>query len=242
MIDRHLKKELKLFYSAPAPLRKRAFLRRFPQRGISCQKFILQQAGYIRKWVWLISFAAFALGMAGSILLDKRLLWICSAMMPVAALSAMTENTRSALHRMEELEMACRFSLKSVLMARMGIVGVLHLLFLGAAVPLIWKADLFAFLRTGVYLFMPYLLTTFLCLAVTRRVRGGESLYACMGIAVLVSGVYFYLQYTAAFLFHAKYFQWQLAALLLLVFATAREYRKKLYQTEELTWNLSQTD
>lgn len=242
MIDRRLKEELKSFYSAPAPLKKQAFLRRLPQRGISCQKFILQQAGYIRKWVWLVSLAAFALGMAGSILLDKRLLLTCSAMMPIAALAAMTESTRSALYQMEELEMACRFSLKSVLLARMGIMGILHLLFLGATVPLIWKVDLFAFLRAGVYLFMPYLLTTFLCLAVTRRVRGGESLYVCMGISVLVIGLYFFLQYTAAFLFHAKYFYWQLAALLLLVFATAKEYKRKIIQTEELTWNLSQTD
>lgn len=242
MIDRRLKEELKQFYDAPAPLKKQAFLRRLPQRSLSCQNFILQQAAYIRKWVWLISFAVFALSMTGSILLDRRLLWICSAMMPVAALSAVTENTRSAFYRMEELEMACRFSLKSVLLARMGILGTLHLFLLGTLIPLIWKADFFAFLRAGVYLLMPYLLTTFLCLAATRRMRGSESLYACMGIAVLVSGVYFYLQYTAAFLFYAKYFQWQFAALLLLVFATAKEYRKKIYQTEELTWNLSQTD
>ena len=44
-------------------------------------------------------------------------------LLPFVALLAVTEGTRSAVYGMEELELATRFSLKSVLLARLCLVG-----------------------------------------------------------------------------------------------------------------------
>ena len=57
------KKELARVMEAPAPLRKKEFIRTFEQADIGFCECILIQAGYIRRWVWAASlfvcFAAF---------------------------------------------------------------------------------------------------------------------------------------------------------------------------------------
>ena len=51
--------------------------------------------------------------------MNSNVLWITAALLPFVALLAVTEGTRSAVYGMEELELATRFSLKSVLLARL---------------------------------------------------------------------------------------------------------------------------
>ena len=55
--------------------------------------------------------------------MEKDVLWIISALIPFIAMSILTENARSGIYLMAELEMAARFSLKSVILARMEILG-----------------------------------------------------------------------------------------------------------------------
>ena len=64
----------------------------------------------------------------GGSFLERNILWVVSALIPFAALTAITENIRSEVYLMAEFEMTVCFSLKSVLLARMAILGIVHLI------------------------------------------------------------------------------------------------------------------
>lgn len=121
--------------------------------------------------------------------MEKDTLWSISACIPFVALSAITENNRSSVYRMAELEMATRFSLKNVVLARLGIIGTMHLLLIALLCPFVYIDQAAITIHAGVYLLVPYLLTTFLSLTCTRKLHGPEATYLCMGIAVTISGL-----------------------------------------------------
>ena len=85
--------------------------------------FVLAQAAYIRKWVWVIS--VILLGALADIAArwPREALWVAAGMMPFLALTAMQEHLRSSMYNMTELELSTRFSVKSILLARMGLLG-----------------------------------------------------------------------------------------------------------------------
>lgn len=219
-------------WPGPDPARKRAFFRALPVRPVSHGAFLLGQAGYIRKRVWAVSLALFGLALAASRTLPADGLWIGAALTPFAALAAASERSRSALWGMEELELASRFGLKSVVLARMGLIGLVHLALLGLLAAL-GGGDV---LRRGTYLLVPYLLTDLLCLELSRRIRGKEALYACGGAAVLVAGLAAALpRRWGAYL--PGSFRWWLLALVLTAALTGREYGKIIRKAEELSWS-----
>lgn len=159
--------------------------------------------------------------------------------MPFVAMTAVTENARSSLHYMAELEMASRFSLKSIVFARLAIIGIVHLLLLCLLTPFACREEGRTLLQSGVYLLAPYLLTTFLSLVCSRKIHGREALYACMGVAVMVSSLSIFLQEKMPVFYRKEYLCWWAAALLLLILPILWEYRRTIHQTEELIWNLS---
>ena len=200
-------------------------------------KFLLIQAGYIPLWVWGLCCLPFPLLCLNAFLMAKSTLWVLSALIPFVAMTAVTENARSSLHHMAELEMASRFSLRSIVFARLGIIGLSHLLLLCLFTPLTCQKDGKTLLQSGVYLLVPYLLITLLSLLFSRRIHGREALYACMGIAVMVSSLSIFLQERMPVFYQEEYLCWWIAALLLLILPIPWEYHRTIHQTEELIWN-----
>lgn len=233
-----MKAALREAFEAPEPVRKEAFLRTFPPAQIGHMKFMITQIGYIKKWVWIVSAAIFAAALNGAFALGKDMLWMLSAMMPFIALAITTENAKSAAYGMEELETASRFSLRSVMLARMGILGFFHMILLCFFVILCRPEGAYAFWQTGVYLTVPYLLTTTLGLAVVRRIRAKESLYVCMGIAVFVSVFHMILTGEAGILYQEKYFSKWVAVFIVLFAVLIAECYQMINRMEEPTWNL----
>lgn len=181
------KKELKKVLEAPAPVRKEEFLEKYGQQEIRISEFLLVQAGYIRKWVWAVSASVFLVALVGAVALAKDMVWAIAALTPALALAAVAEGGRSASYGMEELEMATRFSLKSVLLARLGILGMENLLILCLLVPLGLRNNQMEPIRAGVCMVTPFLLTACIGLFLVRRIRGQEGTYFCMAGAVCVS-------------------------------------------------------
>ncbi len=232
MKRRELKRALLDAFPAPEPVHKRAFLRSLPPAPVSHLRFMLGQAGHIRKSAWAASAAVFALALAVGRLVPQDAVWATAALTPFAAMAAVAEGGRSALYGMEELELAARFGLKSVAMARMGAMGLAHFLLLAVLAPL-GPAGLG---RTGVYLLTPYLLTALTGLAALRRLRGKEGLYAVAAAAVLVAGLSLAL-HTGLDAYAPVNFRWWLPALAIAAVLTAREYRNTIKRTEELSWS-----
>ena len=235
----NLKRELEKVFEAPAPTRKEEFLKKIPQTEISNQSFVMAQFGYIPKYVWGIFIFTFGIAIVYGCFMEKDVLWMISALIPFIALSILTENARSGIYLMAELEMAARFSLKSVILARMGILGASHLLLLMFLIPLCAMYNLGTVFQVGLYILVPYMLTVFIGLWVTRRIHGMESMYVCMGIAVGVSAINIFVQRIFSIVYEMEYMPIWIIGFVFLSVLVVREMKKSIEQTEELTWSLS---
>lgn len=227
MGDRHfmemLERELQILFQVPAPQRRDTFLGRRPRTFMSHADFVRIQAAYIRKRVWILSVAMFGILVGSTAGCRQEALWNAAGMMPFLALLAAQEHVRSTMYNMTELELSTRFSVKSIVLARMGLLGSFHLLLLLLLLPFLAAYGQKGIWQTGVYLLVPYLMTTFLSLAWVRRVRGRESLYLCLGVAVMVSS----LQVVGSSVgdwYRGKLLPWWLLALVLLLAGNAWEY------------------
>lgn len=233
-MDRKMKDALKEAFEAPAPTRKREFLRSVPSQRVSIFSFMLAQAGYIRKRALGLSMFLLALSLTGACFLELDMLWVISAFMPFIALSAVTENSRSTTYGMDELEMSSRFSLRNVVLARMGIMGLLHLILLCLLMPLAYAHSMFTDLQVGVYMLIPYLLTDVVSLWTIRNIRGKEGLYSCVGIAVCVSSLHSIFRERLINTLYMNYFGWLIVVLIVLIILCIKEMKKMVRQTEEL--------
>ena len=236
-MDRKLKKALSEVYRAPDPIRKKDFLKKHRRRELGRWDFLLTQAGYIRWWIWAVSVLLFGgvLWLASG--QDSKTVWVAAALTPFLALLMVVENGKSRFYGMEELELSCRIPLRTVVLARMMILGLFHLFLLGVLISVIavWGAvDLF---RAGLYLLIPYLLTAALGMELTRRCKGQEGLLACGGAAALVSVVGLLLAYQRPALYQQSAMPLWMVALAATVIATVVEINLSFSKTEELQWN-----
>ena len=243
-MNRQLKKCMQKAWEAPRPDRqeKERFLRALPQQPpISMLQFILIQAAYLRKWTLFLSMLLLFPAFAGAYCIDRNTLWVVSSLIPFLALITVTESNRSMMYGMDEFEMSTPFSLKSVVLARMSILGSLDVFLLCCCTPLCCvnsKIHFFNFFQTGIYLFAPYLLTVNISLWITRHFYGKEVLYACMGATVLVSAANTGLHFMADFVYQISYIKWWLTLSAILIGTMIYETYCTIKQTEELAWNL----
>lgn len=232
-----LKAAVKEAFTAPEPQHKKYFFQKIQPSRISMPSFVQSQIGYISKWVWMLDLGVLATALWGASRMQRELLWLLSALMPLLALTLLTESRRSEVWKMAELEMASPFSLKTVLLARMGILGIANLLLFCTLILISREKIDCPLFQTGIYLLCPYLLTSFLGLWVSRRIRGKEALYGCMGLSILVSFTGLTLHQLLPLLYESSVFPWWLGFSLLLTAGVIRESCRMINQTEELAWN-----
>ncbi|MDE5933086.1 MAG: hypothetical protein K2H40_11490 [Lachnospiraceae bacterium] len=239
MRKKEWKKELRRIFEPPEPMRKMEFIRELERPGIGLCGFIVIQVGYIRKWVWLASAFAFFSSLFGAAALSADMLWWISAWMPLLALTIVAESGRSESYGMAEMEMATRFSLKSILLARLGILGAENMLLLCLLLPIGLCNNLFRPMQAGLYMLTPFLLTAFLGLSVMRRFRGQEASYLCIGITIVISLVVIFVHDSMPQLYGEDYLLWWGAVAAALSIGTVKQYYQFINRMEELQWNLS---
>lgn len=234
MKTNQIKQELLCYYQAPKPEKKQEFLRRFSEPGMTSWQFMRIQAGYIKKWIWGISIVLLILVLPCCSFFHKDILNVMASFAPFIAMSLLAEGSRSYVYGMEELELATRFSLKSILLARMGILAVFHLLLLSVMVLFSVGSGAGQYFLVGIRILLPYFTSISIGLPLIRRFHGRESGYLCVAIAIMVSVLSWYLQ---------ELLVWQGKIQLLLVFGMllileiifgAVESTKLLKQSEEL--------
>lgn len=233
-MDKKLKGALREAFAAPQPERKRAFLHSLPPQPISSTAFFCAQIRYISKWSWVVQSLIFVLTLIWAGNGNEELLWIVSSFMPLLAVTVVTESGRSEQYGMAEFELSSRFSLKSVLLARMGILGITDFLLLCIVLPFALWYRQYSVLRMGLFLLCPYLLTTFFGFTAVRRVRGKEASYLCMGIAAAVSAGNGILHQTVPMFYGEDFLAWWAAALLVFGIGTVKEGYRMVQQAEEL--------
>ena len=242
-MSNQLKRSIQKAFAAPKPdqREKERFLRTLPQPQISIFRFILVQASYIRKITWFLSGLILLLALFGACRISQDTLWVVSAVVPILGLLTVTEGNRSMMYGMSEFEMSTRFSLKSVVLARMSILGLINFALIAVLTPLCRIGNNFSLLQTGMYLMVPYILTVNFSLWIARRVNGKETVYGCMCVAVIVSGINTGLHFVTDLVYQEIYISWWIILSIFLFIGMAYEIYCTIKRTEEYTWNLSLT-
>lgn len=128
--------------------------------------------------------------------------------------------------------------MKSVILARMGVLGALNIFILCCLTSLCSIGNQFSLFQTGIYLLVPYLLTVNINLWITRHFHSKESIYGCMGAAVMISGANGGLHFAADFVYQFSFIKWWSALFVFLFGRMVYEMYCSIKQTEELAWNL----
>lgn len=245
-------RNLNQLYKAPAPKRKEEFIKGVQRQleeieketaqetessRITWVQFLCQQIPYIRKWNWLLVITGFLITLLSVRYIDREAVWTTAAFVPFLALAAVSEGSRSTQYGMEELELASRFSLKSIAASRLLLMGVSNLVLLVISILIVGTGDHAGILFSGAVIMIPYLMTAFVNFFLVRRIRGRESIYACLGATVLISGTHLLMGMTEESVYS------HLSGIsLLLIFVTAaaltvEECVKFMRQSEEYVWS-----
>ena len=233
--------QMKELYGLSGPEGKREFFSGLRTRGLlhrrpvvmSHGEFLAGQLFYIEKWVWVLS---------GILMLF--IIWVCSrnsgnypfALTPLLAVGILAETGRSYRWKMAELEYAARFSLRSIVLARMFLVGLIDTAGLLIVIIAVRNYLTYSLLRVFLYMMVPYLTASYLGSLHERKKRtdaGLGSLVICM----LSSAVF-----AAAPIFVSRLYEESLtiiwaAAFILLTCSLAVSVREQMNEMEGPVWN-----
>lgn len=239
-MDKKERAELKRLFEAPPPAGKRKFFRKLGIPPMKTGHVLWVQFSHISKWSWFVAAALlliiiymnyFGSGkMAGAAFEGKEWFGTALAFMPFLAVACVSESVRSVMYGMEELEMSARFSLKSIILVRMGIVGLENML-LALAVATFVGRDFF---QNVVYLLVPYLLTAYGSFLLVRRRRDGGETYLCAGLALAVSALMYESTWELQWIYQERYIAVWLLALVVLAWMSFCESRRTLIQAESI--------
>ncbi len=234
--------QIKSAYKSPMPVRRDEFLHSFNYPKASYGDFVINQIGYIRIRVWLLSVASIAAAFIGGRVCHYtdafNTLWVISSIMPFIALVTVIELMRSTSCHMAELEMSCRYSLTDVILARLGILAGLNLMVFITMLLLLRGRIEYSLWRTGIYMLFPFILTCSLSLAVINFIKAREGFYICSGISCFVSMINSIVVYSVPIVLADRYMVvWCILFLSLMIFLVLQIF-KLIKKTEELQWSL----
>ena len=233
--------QMKELCRSEGPEGKREFFRELRARGLlhrrpvamSHGEFLVGQLFYIEKWVWVLS---------GMLMLFTIL--ACSrntgnypfALTPLLAVGILAETGRSYRWKMAELEYAARFSLRSIVLARMFLVGLIDTAGLLIVTFAVRSYLTYSLIRVFLYMMVPYLLAAFLGSLYERKKRTDAGLGSIV-ICLLSSAVF-----AAAPIFMSSLYEESLtiiwaAAFILLICCLAVSVREQMREMEEPVWN-----
>lgn len=232
-MERRLKEELCRYYEAPKPRRKQEFIRQFGVQKINLPRLVLMQAKYISKWVWMVSACLSALIYGVSYVMEDKYVSMVYGLVPFLVLISVTESMRSYRYGMEELELSTRFSLKSIIMARMAMLGVGNLAVLIVIANILGQWEGYYLL----HVLTPYFLTAGGSLYIVRMVRGNENTFLCFTLAIAVSFLQMLLPWRFSELFAPNYMPIWAALFVGGIVMTVKESYRTIRMTEDLAWN-----
>ncbi|MBO4901004.1 MAG: hypothetical protein J5509_12025 [Lachnospiraceae bacterium] len=221
-------------FNAPEPKNKKEFLKTIRPREVSTMKMLVQQASYIRISVWLLAAAIIILAIAGSLAMIDGTEKTIASLMPFTAAIAVLEMKRSVKYNMIELEMATRYSLRSVVLARLSVIGLVAMIVLLVSAPVIAAAFGGEVIYTAMHILIPYLITMIVSLRIERTIAGRQTGYTSLAVAAIVAmSIYWasFNQWLIIRLLEAVE-KWGVAITLILIALTVMEQWKTINNVE----------
>ncbi len=232
---------LKEICRAPEPERKEMFFRGLEEQALPTGRpavinhgsFLLQQFFYVGKWIWLLS-AILLLCITG----------ICYssngnypfALTPLLAAGILVETGRSFRWKMAELEYTARFSLRSVMLARMFLVGAVET---AGLLTVIWAVRPWFSFSTGrvfLYMMVPYLAASLLGSVYERKHRP-NSAWGSITICLLSSVFFTAAPYCISTLYEERFTAVWAAAFILLLLGLFKNMHSWILEMEEPVWS-----
>lgn len=216
--------EIKKYFEAPEPQEKSIFINKMCQENISGNKIsswymLWVQFSFISKWLWIISALLFICGFITSRYISEEIIWFISAAVPFIVTFSLSESMRSVIYGMQEFEMASRFTLKSIIMSRVIILGVGNMFLLFIAVFLsgnnMW--------RNVIYILVPYLSSAIGGFVILRKFPAREGVYLSSIFSVIISVIDIKTAYEYSFIYEARYTGIWIIAVLLMFAAASYE-------------------
>ncbi|MBQ6364082.1 MAG: hypothetical protein IJI62_08760 [Lachnospiraceae bacterium] len=200
---------------------------------ISHGEFLAGQLFYIGKWIWML---------AGCLLLF--IVWISYrhpgnypfALTPLLAAGILLETRRSFRWKMAEFEHAARFSLRSVILARLFLLGTVNTTGLLIVILIVRPCFSYSLLRVFLYMMVPYLTASWLGSVYERMHRADQGLGSTM-ICILSSAFFAAVPAFFSWLFEERLTVFWTAALVLITCSLAGNLRKWTRNMEEPVWN-----
>ena len=236
-----VKRQIRELCQAPGPERKEEFFRQLKAQGLlgrrtrtlSQVEFVAGQIPYIEKWTWVLS-----------VLLLVFLTEVCRlrpgnypfAMTPFLAAGALVQTVRSFRWKMAEMECAARFSLRSVMLARLFIVGIFNTLGLLIVILLVRPCFSYSLLRVFLYMMVPYLTAAWLGSVYERKQRADHG-WGCVLICLLSSAAFAAAPLFLAWLYEERWTVLWAAAMILMVGGLSGSIRNWISRMEEPAWS-----
>lgn len=209
---------LKEYFEAPKPLKKQAFLQSLNrQRGkMPLLSMLRIQLHYISRLSWIVSITLFLAALSVICIYKLHQIGTVCALMPFVVLTALCESVRSYRYGMEELESAAPFSLKSIILARLFLLGAGNLLELFLLAAICGGS----FYKELLFLLVPYLVTAGGGTAIIRKYPGRDGTWYCCILAAVVACIEYTIGLHYSYLYSSQYLGcWLLLLALSLLFS-----------------------
>ncbi len=223
---------------APDPIRKDHFIRTYRSKAgaanLSMRSLILSQINYISAPVWVTTLAVLFLVLY-AVHTDQDIIFLTASLTPFVSGIAIFDSFRSQFYSMTEMESASLFSLRGIFFAKMICIGIVHIFFILMLSLIISPHTRFSYIKTGIIITMPYLLSSIICLKAERSILGRKNPFICLGISALISALVFFTKAISKRITYTLPEFWFILFITLAVLA-GNEIRKTL-KWEEYLWN-----
>lgn len=143
-------------------------------------------AGYLSPWVWFAQAVIFLLSayLFGNSP-EENFLGICSGLAPLIACIGCTEIQRGYYCGMWEMEKACRYDLRHVMLLKMQITGSIDLILILSLIFFTTEKGI-ELPKAVLSILIPYLLTSFVYFMLLCRLKSRFSTYLLLGLGILL--------------------------------------------------------
>lgn len=187
MKDKELKKLIYEAYRLPESEKSKSFIRTQSRRSCSIPEIAINElkyAGIKGPVVVLLLCVVFAFA---SRIEDENIVWAMMSSIPPSALIPLFFISKSQRYGMAELEDACRFSARFIRMVRMGILGLFSLGMILVSALIFGSSIMIEPMEIVMYILIPYCLSIWMGMVITRKIHGSESIYAVFAAGILSS-------------------------------------------------------
>lgn len=236
MTDKEIKKMIKSAYGLPDSNREKSFIRKHEKRSLQLISIVKTEASYMGIQSILIGALLCAIFFLIGKTSDVNSVWMLSSLIPISATLPMIILRRSERNGMNELEAACRFSLRFVRLVRLLLIGLMSAVLLAVISVILRNVMNTTLVDTLSYVLFPYLLSDYCCMLVARRWHGKESLRGIVVVCLLGGFVPFGIKTVRSIALLPEMF---LAVVVFSLFiALIKECILYVKESENLSWNL----